>query len=60
MGCVFQPGTLSPDAVISSSTSANTLRIPESAFSGEGASQESEGNLSQLLATLSHLVNLRS
>jgi|APGre2960657404_1045060.scaffolds.fasta_scaffold24066_1 hypothetical protein len=53
-------GTLSPDAVISSTTSATSLRIPASAFSGEGASQENEGNSSQLLATLSHLVNLRS
>jgi len=53
-------GTLSPDAVISSTTSATSLLISESAFSGEGASQESEGNSFHLLATLSHLLNLRS
>ena len=59
-GSVNHSGMLSSDAVISLATSATTFRIPESAFSGEGASQESEGNSFHLLATLSQLVNLRS
>ena len=36
MGGVFQIGTHSPEAVISSATSAINLRIPESVFLGEG------------------------
>jgi hypothetical protein len=42
MGCVFQIGTHSPEAVISSATSAINLRIPESVFLGEGASQDQD------------------
>jgi hypothetical protein len=42
MGCVFQIGTHSPEAVISSATLAINLRIPESVFLGEGASQDQD------------------